>query len=514
MATVNLLEAIRPGALAIACIFAMMALAVWNTLQSSTAPRRSTLLWTGGALAMASWLLLFSLREVLPGWVAYELAAGCFLSGALSRAMALRAHLGRPVEARSHLCALLVVLVIFSVLHRSGWSQGRVVFGFLMASLVTANVALWAWRCARRKKSRAARSLAWAEAQNSLFFGGFAVWQWAVRADFLNQPDRDLPTQIALVSLCITGVYTNLGYLGMVLEDLQLQRTQATEQSNQALLQAAQASAREEAAQDQAERLQTLVNEQKRLLSERGELLQLLAHEVRQPLHSASAVLQSLQLQGSTQPLSPSDLARRAARADKVLGQVRDVLDNVLVASQLLSRDAAPRLQPTDPVFLLNLTRLDLPDDLRQQVQLCCESLPDTVPLEPSLMRLLLRNLMRNALAHGGPQVQVQVLATPLPDALHWRLSVRDNGPGLPADRLHALQQYLLGSPGGQLTRDKQLGIGLGLQIVHKVASLHGARVQLQANAPQGLDVRLDLPLQAPAGQRPPSLPDTPSTPD
>jgi signal transduction histidine kinase len=101
-------------------------------------------------------------------------------------------------------------------------------------------------------------------------------------------------------------------------------------------------------------------------------------------------------------------------------------------------------------------------------------------------------NLVENALVHS-PQGTVVTLGLTR-DGDHLRLSVADNGPGVPAqDRARIFQRFV------RLERSRSTaGNGLGLSIVAAVAGLHGGSVSATDNHP-GLRVELDLPATSPA---------------
>jgi signal transduction histidine kinase len=96
-------------------------------------------------------------------------------------------------------------------------------------------------------------------------------------------------------------------------------------------------------------------------------------------------------------------------------------------------------------------------------------------------------NLVDNAIKHGreGGRVTVQVArgeGGPV-------ISVADDGPGIPADEYQQVFKRFY-----RLERSRRTpGNGLGLSLVAAVARLHGARIELEDNAP-GLKLRLRFP--------------------
>jgi two-component system sensor histidine kinase QseC len=105
---------------------------------------------------------------------------------------------------------------------------------------------------------------------------------------------------------------------------------------------------------------------------------------------------------------------------------------------------------------------------------------------DADLLELLVRNLADNAVRHGGGQVHVRVMGG-AGDAV--TLEVRDQGPGLgEADRQRLGERFF--RPLKSAT-----GSGLGLSIVLRIASLHGAVLKFaQAQAGRGLSVSVRFP--------------------
>ena len=105
-------------------------------------------------------------------------------------------------------------------------------------------------------------------------------------------------------------------------------------------------------------------------------------------------------------------------------------------------------------------------------------------------MRLLLRNLLENALRHSAD--------APHPTELHLRaaghgieLEVRDHGPGVGVDQLQHLAEPFF-RPDTARTR-AQGGVGLGLYLCKLVALSHGGTFAVR-NAAPGLAVTVTLP--------------------
>jgi two-component system sensor histidine kinase TctE len=206
---------------------------------------------------------------------------------------------------------------------------------------------------------------------------------------------------------------------------------------------------------------------------------------VRQPLHHASGALQAASMALDTAEPNVLDQAEhRLLRAQTVLGKVQAVLDNTLTASEMLTRQHAAARDDCDLGVLVALALGDLPLEQRQRVQLLWETPVRTVLLDPVLTRLALRNLLQNALSHGGAAAQVilRVGESDHPPAM--RLTVEDDGPGLAAAHRQAQADTAWPAQDG----------GLGLFIVRQVMALHGGSLLLSARSPRGLRATLAFP--------------------
>jgi two-component system OmpR family sensor kinase/two-component system sensor histidine kinase QseC len=210
------------------------------------------------------------------------------------------------------------------------------------------------------------------------------------------------------------------------------------------------------------------------------------AHELRSPLTALK-----LQL----------DLVRRAGdeaqRADALrelgagIERLRHLVEQLLT---LARAEPGGHAAPLAPIDLAEVARQASADSVAlaaaRGVELELEApVAVTVQGDAGALRILVRNLIDNALRHaGGGRVQVSVAE----DGDAAVLRVDDAGPGIPpAERARVFDRFYRrdGSETG--------GSGLGLAIVRTIADRHGARVVL-ADAPLGgLRVEVRLPRQA-----------------
>ena len=106
------------------------------------------------------------------------------------------------------------------------------------------------------------------------------------------------------------------------------------------------------------------------------------------------------------------------------------------------------------------------------------------------LLRQSVSNLLRNAARYNVDGGRITVGMARLDDGV--RLTIRNDGPVVPEDKVDSLREPFVRGEGRGRTRGS--GHGLGLAIVTAVATAHGGRLGLSANPSGGLTAVLELP--------------------
>ena len=106
---------------------------------------------------------------------------------------------------------------------------------------------------------------------------------------------------------------------------------------------------------------------------------------------------------------------------------------------------------------------------------------------DETLLSVLVRNLVDNAVRYGPPGARVEVALRN--EAGRIVLSVEDGGPGLSEADLQRLGERFFRVPGGA-----ESGSGLGWSIVRRIATAHRARLEARRSERLGgLAVRVDF---------------------
>ncbi|RDI68898.1 HAMP domain-containing sensor histidine kinase [Nocardia pseudobrasiliensis] len=188
------------------------------------------------------------------------------------------------------------------------------------------------------------------------------------------------------------------------------------------------------------------------------------SHELRTPL---TALRANIDLLRRADRLTPDQLAATAAAlhgpAGELSGLVADLID--------LARADDPRalIEPFEDLRLDTLVaqRVEVARTHWSAVTFETDLEPTTISGAPARLSRAITNLLDNAakFSPAGETVHIELRAR--------RLTVRDRGPGIPADDLpHIFDRFYR----SRTARGKP-GHGLGLAIVAQVAAQHGARL-------------------------------------
>ena len=219
------------------------------------------------------------------------------------------------------------------------------------------------------------------------------------------------------------------------------------------------------------------------------------AHELRSPLTALKLQAQALRRVDADPVAREAAVARLNAGLDRAIRGVEQLL--------LLAREEAGSAQASDaagPVDLQSVITLAVADVLPQaRLKNMDLGLTDsataqqmsTVNGQPKALRILLRNLLENAVKYTPPGGQVDVSF----DVQQGQpvLTVEDSGPGIaPENRTRVFDRFFRASDTAQ-----EAGSGLGLAIARAIADRHGARLVLDDSQRLGglkVEVRFAAP--------------------
>ena len=210
-----------------------------------------------------------------------------------------------------------------------------------------------------------------------------------------------------------------------------------------------------------------------------------IAHDLRTPL---TRVLLRLRRAGQS-PGTPAQLQTAVDAATIDLEELASTFEKLL---QIAETESGAQRMPFLPVQLEAVAAdvCELYDAVAEErgITLHCDAEVQVAVLgDRSLLAGAIANLVDNALKYAGSGARVQVQTQRQPGFAV--LTVRDDGPGVPAGALTQIDQRFT-----RIDQDTQPGYGLGLASVRATITLHGGTLKF-SDAKPGLHVQLSLPL-------------------
>lgn len=221
------------------------------------------------------------------------------------------------------------------------------------------------------------------------------------------------------------------------------------------------------------------------------EMLGIVAHDLRSPINSVSALVELSKNTNTTEN-------ERNQYADMILeacDEARNIIRDLIL---IVKGESAQGLQLKEVNINLLLSTvqehwsLQMKDN--KQVLL---TLPESIikaKLDEDKMLRVLDNIISNAIKFTDNGATIQLQLAPY-DAEHARITVSDDGIGIPEH----IQPFLFDrfSKAGRLGLKGEKSHGLGLNICKQIIEQHGGSIQLKSKENEGTDFYITIPLNA-----------------
>lgn len=222
----------------------------------------------------------------------------------------------------------------------------------------------------------------------------------------------------------------------------------------------------------------------KQLADQAAQHFSFIAHEIRNPLHSARLAAQVL-VQVPDEERGP-----HLERLDRALAQLEQLVDDSLIEARLYGE---PRLnvESLRSIEVVESAYADLGGQIAEKNLLLSNKVEDfTLETDRTLLVSALTNLMRNAVKftrNGG-----RIVVTAQHTDGRAVFGVRDECGGIPEDFMPKLFKPFVQAQSGKG------GSGLGLLIVKQAVEAHGGTVDVDNEPGKGCCFTLELPRKQP----------------
>ena len=207
------------------------------------------------------------------------------------------------------------------------------------------------------------------------------------------------------------------------------------------------------------------------------------SHELRTPLARLLALFESAELPGS-------DIPSLVDRARREVGQMGELIDDVLFLGELETGHAVVGLGPTAVIPIVR----EVADELQERaeragVHIHVSGEDDAhVGVRPRMLRVLVINLIENAIRYAGTDCRLDL--TVERDGQWIIFTAADTGRGVPPDAIARLFERFYRADAARASR----GTGLGLAICKHIVTSAGGDVFATSGPGQGLTVRCEFP--------------------
>ena len=200
-----------------------------------------------------------------------------------------------------------------------------------------------------------------------------------------------------------------------------------------------------------------------------------LAHETRNPLNIIRGLAQMISKQTDT----PAEIREKSRdivdQTDKVTAQLNEFIN--------YSRPREVRRSKVALIPAINEVVRTLTHDIEEKkLRVETGGEPIAIEADDQLLRQVLFNLVINAIQAVEANGQIHISARQL-SATEAALEIRDDGPGVPADRRQEIFKPYFTT--------NQKGTGLGLAVVQQIVLAHGWEIECLGNEPKGALFRI-----------------------
>jgi signal transduction histidine kinase len=198
------------------------------------------------------------------------------------------------------------------------------------------------------------------------------------------------------------------------------------------------------------------------------------SHDLRQPLHALGLFVASLQ----NKPMS-DEAKRLVGQIERSVTAIQDLLDALLDISRLDRGVIVPEICVFPVSRILSAMEANFAQAAHAKgLEFRIVATKAVVRSDPILLERIVSNLVSNAVRHT---VRGRVLVGCRRCGTQLRIDVADTGVGIPVDQQHRVFEEFYRATDDHAAEGKELGLGLGLAIVDRLARLLGHAIALRS---------------------------------
>lgn len=213
------------------------------------------------------------------------------------------------------------------------------------------------------------------------------------------------------------------------------------------------------------------------------------AHQLRTPLAALHA-----QMEVALDEEDPAEQRRSLLAVLRNAEKLSRLVNQLLSDASVIHRSNLKHFQAVNLAELLSqavydtVPQADPQPDVRLHLPATAAKDPPEVIGDSLMLREAFKNLIDNALRHGASDDGYISIRLDRQDG-DWRITVSDQGPGIPPALAHAAFERFVRGP-----NPRAPGAGLGMSIIKRVVDIHQGKLSLSNRVGGGLDAVVTLP--------------------
>ncbi len=224
----------------------------------------------------------------------------------------------------------------------------------------------------------------------------------------------------------------------------------------------------------------------------KDEFLSIASHELKTPLASLKGMTQLLRRRFER---SASPEVANLQRIERSVRRMEVLVNDLLNTSLLETGMFVLQCQRCDLVALCSNVIEEYEMGTGPAWSLTFDAPNESIEVEVDVERIgqVILNLLSNARKYSSAGSPITMTLQRAGDACV--LSVRDEGVGIPTERLPHIFERFYRVPGVAVQTGSGIGLGLGLYITRKIVERHGGRIEVQSIPDEGSTFSVTLPV-------------------
>lgn len=208
------------------------------------------------------------------------------------------------------------------------------------------------------------------------------------------------------------------------------------------------------------------------------------AHEIKSPLRGIASYLELIKMSGDD--IAPKTMSEYMEKSLEIANDMSHMVDDLLEYASL--KDAKLSFGEVNLDKTLKLILRTMKEEIKTNEATIDFGTFPTAICEEAKVKHIIVNLIQNALKYKSDK-KPHITITSGENETHWTFSIKDNGLGMPADKIDTIFKMFerLGNTGDIK------GTGIGLAICERIAHLHNGKIWAESEEGKGSNFHFTL---------------------